>query len=146
MSLDPQRTPQQIITAALLTAVGEGAITGEEMRAAANWLAALISERDAFARDYTAAGKRNEELHERYFALVRERDILQGQVAGLTAVLEWYADEKHYTEEGIVIGRGEGPKYIGAGDPQEAWYEADFGEKARATLAKAAPHEEDGDA
>jgi hypothetical protein len=39
MSLDPQRTPQQIITAALLTAVGEGAITGAEMRIAEEWFA-----------------------------------------------------------------------------------------------------------
>jgi hypothetical protein len=39
MSLDPQRTPQEIITAALLTAVGEGAITGAEMRIAEQWFA-----------------------------------------------------------------------------------------------------------
>jgi hypothetical protein len=39
MSLDPQRTPQQIITAALLTAMGEGAITGAEMRIAEQWFA-----------------------------------------------------------------------------------------------------------
>jgi hypothetical protein len=41
MSLDPQRTPQQIITAALLTAVGEAAITGAEMRAAEEWFARI---------------------------------------------------------------------------------------------------------
>jgi hypothetical protein len=39
MSLDPQRTPQQIITAALLIAMGEGAITGAEMRIAEQWFA-----------------------------------------------------------------------------------------------------------
>jgi hypothetical protein len=39
MSLDPQRTPQQIITAALLTAMGMGTVTGAEMRIAEQWFA-----------------------------------------------------------------------------------------------------------
>jgi hypothetical protein len=37
MSLDPQRTPQQIITAALRTAMCMGTVTAKEKRAAEQW-------------------------------------------------------------------------------------------------------------
>jgi hypothetical protein len=62
----------------------------------------------------------------------------EARTEALVTALEWYADETHYDEQGVVIGRGEGPKYIGDGDPQEAWYEGDFGERARAALAGSA--------